>query len=197
MGESGPGGIADAHVLACRPLDTQTRDSAMSARPDAEQSPQSPQLLTGRVDTGELFALRRVASEGENVSLFVTNWQPGGSRSVSCRLEDTWDELVDMYGAPPPRTADDSWARVGACIARGGAALLRDGTGAPVALVLHHLHGRRIVDARLPAAREAATLVAVDEAMALAGMRTLYEALEGSRAVLRLSSRMGGSAEKE
>ena len=156
----------------------------MSALPDAEPSPPSQQLLTGRVDTGELFALRRVDSAGDGVSLFVTNWQPGGSRAVSCRLEDTWDELVDLYGAPPPRTAADSWARLETCIARGGAALSRDGIGAPVAVVLHHLHGRRLVEARLPSTHQAVGLAPVNESTALTWMRTLYESLEASRTVM-------------
>ena len=157
----------------------------MSAQPDAEPSqPSQQQLLTGRFDTGELFALRRADSAGDGVSLFVTDWQPGGSRAVSCRLKDTWDELTDLYGAPPPRTAKESWSRLETCIARGGSALVGDGAGAPVALVLRHLHGRRLVDVRLPATRQAAALAAVDEATALAWMRTLYESLEASRSVM-------------
>jgi hypothetical protein len=156
----------------------------MSALPAAEPSPQSPQILTGRVDTGELFALRRVDSAGDNVSLFVTNWQPGGSLVVTCRLEEMWGEVTDLYGAPPPRTSSESWIRLETCIARGGSALVRDGAGAPVALVLHHLHGSRLVDARLPSTRQMATLAPVNETTAMAWMRTLYESLEASRAVM-------------
>jgi len=92
--------------------------------------------------------------------------------------------LVDLYGAPPPRSAAESWARLEACIERGGAALVRDDAGGPVAIVLQHLHGRRLVDARLPAARQAAALMAVDEASTLEWMRALYQSLEGSRVVL-------------
>ena len=156
----------------------------MSALPSAYPSPANHQLLTGRVDTGELFALRRGDSATDGVSLFVTNWQPGGSLAVSCRLEDTWDELTDLYGAPPPRTESESWSRLETCIARGGSALIRDSTGAPVAIVLRHLHGQRSVDARLPTTRQAAALVHVNEATAMAWMRTLYESLEASRAFM-------------
>jgi hypothetical protein len=156
----------------------------MSALPDTETSPQIPQLLTGRFDTGELFALRRIDSAGDNVALFVTNWQPGGSRAVSCHLKDTWDELTDLYGAPPPRTAIDSWSRLETCIARGGAAFIRDDTGAPVAIALHHTHNRRRVDARLPTTRQAAILAVADEAVVLTWMRAIYESIEASRAVL-------------
>lgn len=156
----------------------------MSALPDAEPSPPSPQLLTGRADTGELFALRRVDAAGDSVSLFVTNWQPGSTLVATCSLQDTWGEVTDLFGAPPPRTASESWIRLETCIARGGSALVRDGAGAPVALVLRHLHSRRLVDARLPSTRQAAALAAVDEATALAWMRTLYESLEASRTVM-------------
>ena len=141
-------------------------------------------MLTGRVDTGELFALRRADGAGDNVSLFVTNWQPGGSLVVTCRLEEMWGEVTDLYGAPPPRTASESWIRLETCIARGGSALVRDGTGGPVALVLRHLHGSRLVDAHLPSTRQAAALAVVDEATALTWMRALYESLEASRTVM-------------
>ena len=113
-----------------------------------------------------------------HASLFVSDGSLGNTRAVYLvDLHRVFEEAIDLYGAPPPARGDE-WAALGRMVTHADVQIERSAAGDVEGIITKHLHGRRLVDVRLPSRYDAATLQPVPPETAYAWYRAMLEARE-------------------
>jgi hypothetical protein len=149
----------------------------MSATPAA-----SFPLVLGATADGEFrIALRcdilDAAGAPRQASLFVSDGSLVNTRAVALDLHRVFEETTDLYGAPPPARGDE-WAALGRMVTHAEVQIERSAAGDVEGIIAKHLHGRRLVDVRLPSRYDAAKLQTVPPEAAYAWFRAMLDARE-------------------
>jgi hypothetical protein len=140
-----------------------------------------PLVLAATADGEFRIALRcdfQGAAGGPlQASLFVSDGSLVNTRAVLLDLPRVFEENTDMYGAPPPARGDE-WAALGRMVTHAEVQIERSAAGDVESVITKHLHGRRLVDVRLPSRCDTATLQPVPPETAYAWYRAMLEARE-------------------
>ena len=87
------------------------------------------------------------------------------------------EEATDLFGAPPPPRGGE-WAALGRMVTHAEVKIERSAAGDVESVIAKHLHGRRLVDVRLPSRYDAAKLQPVPPETAYAWFRAMLDARE-------------------
>jgi hypothetical protein len=117
------------------------------------------------------------AGAPRQASLFVSDGSLVNTRAVALDLHRVFEETTDLYGAPPPARGDE-WAALQRMLTHVEVGVKQDVAGSIDSVVAKHLHGRRLVDVRLPSRYDAATLQPVPPEAAYAWFHAMLEARE-------------------
>ena len=112
-----------------------------------------------------------------HASLFVSDGSLNNTRVVPFDLHRVFEETTDLYGAPPPARGDE-WAALGRMVKHAEVQIARSAAGDVESVIAKHLHGRRLVDVRLPSRYDAAKLQTVPPEAAYAWFRAMLDACE-------------------
>lgn len=139
-------------------------------------------LVLGATADGEFrIALRcdilDAAGGPLHASLFVSDGSIGNTRAVLLNLHRLFEETTDLYGAPPPPRGGE-WVALQRFLTHIEVQVERSAAGDVESVIAKHLHGRRLVDVRLPSRYDAATLQPVAPEAAYAWFRAMLEARE-------------------
>jgi hypothetical protein len=117
------------------------------------------------------------AGAPRQASLFVSDGSLVNTRAVALDLHRVFEETTDLYGAPPPARGDE-WAALGRMVTHAEVQIERSAAGDVEGIIAKHLHGRRLVDVRLPSRYDAAKLQTVPPEAAYAWFRAMLDARE-------------------
>ncbi len=143
-------------------------------------TPASFPLITAATAGGEFrIALRcdvlDAAGAPRQASLFASDGSLNNTRTVLLDLPRVFEEATDLYVAPPPPRGGE-WAALHRMVTHIEVQVERSAAGDVEGINAKHLHGRRLVDVRLPSRYDAATLQPVPPEAAYAWFRAMLEA---------------------